>query len=157
MKTKNLAIVVMLFFVAGSVFAQGKQGRKGNFNGQDRMGNENKFMNIPDLTDTQKKQLKDLRTAQMKEMLPLKNELKEKQARKNTISTSDNVKTNELNEIIEEIGAIKIQMAKKRAAHRQNIRKLLTDDQRIAFDMNSGRKKGMQKGKKKGKSMKNSR
>ena len=132
MKTRNLIIIAIRLFVTGSVFAQGNQGQ----------GNQaNRFMNIPDLTDAQKEQIKDLRTANMKEMLPLRNALKEKQARKNTVSTGDNVNMTEVNKVIDEIAAIKTIMAKKRAEQRQNIRKILTDDQRVFFDTHSGSNK----------------
>lgn len=141
MKTRNLTIIAILLFVTGSVFAQGNQRRKGNSNGQGQGNKADRFMNIPDLTDTQKEQIKDLRTANMKEMLPLRNALKEKQARKNTISTGGNVNMTEVNKVIDEIAAIKTTMAKKRAEQRQNIRKILTDDQRVFFDTHSGSNK----------------
>lgn len=142
MKTRNLTIIAILLFVTGSVFAQGNQGKKGNFKGQKK---GNMFMNIPDLTETQKTQLKDMRTANMKEMLPLKNELQEKQAHLKTVSTGDNVNMNEVNKTLEEISAIKLKMAKNRFANRQEVRKILTDDQRVFFDMHAGNKmkKGM--------------
>jgi len=145
MKTRNLTIIAILLFVTGSVFAQGNQGRKGNFDGQGRMNKADRFMNIPDLTDAQKTQLKDMRTANMKEMLPLRNEIQEKQAHLKTVSTGDNVNMNDVNKTLEELSAIKLVMAKKRAAHRHEIRKILTDDQRVFFDMHAGNKmkKGM--------------
>ncbi len=138
MKTRNLTIIAVLLFVTGSVFAQGNQGRKGNFDGQGQRNKTDRFMNIPDLTDTQKTQIKDMRTANMKEMLPLRNSLREKQAHRNTISTGSNVNMADINKTIDEIGAIKITMAKKRATQRQNVRKILTDDQKVFFDMHSG-------------------
>jgi len=141
MKTRNLTIIAVLLFITGSVFAQGNQGKRGNFDGQKKRNQTERFMNIPDLTDAQKTQIKDMRTANMKEMLPLRNELQEKQAHKRTISTGDNVKMSEINKTIDEIGAIKTNMAKKRATHRQNIRKILTDNQRVFFDMHSGNNK----------------
>ena len=138
MKTRNLTIIAILLFVTGSVFAQGNQGRKGNFKGQGKMNKGNMFMNIPDLTDAQKTQLKDMRTANMKEMLPLRNELQEKQAHLKTVSTGDNVNMNEVNKTLEDISAIKLKMAKNKFANRQAVRKILTDDQRVFFDMHAG-------------------
>lgn len=146
MKTRNLTIIVVFLFLAGSVFAQGK---KGNMNRQGGMNKANSFMNIPDLTDAQKTQLKDMRTANMKKMMPLRNELSEKQAHLKTVSAGDNVNMSEVNKTLEEISAIKLKIAKNRAAQRQEIRKILTDDQKVYFDMHAGNKmkKGM-KGKK---------
>ncbi len=90
---------------------------------------------VPDLTEKQKEQIKQLRTEHLKAMLPLKNQLMEKRARLHTISTSENVNMKEINNMIEEIGAIKTRLMKERAAHRQEIRTLLTQEQRLMFDM----------------------
>ncbi len=133
MKTRNLTILAVLLFVSGSIFAQGQNSKQGN--------KGDRFMNIPDLTETQKTKLTEMRAANMKEMLPLKNELQEKKAHLNTISTGDNVNMNDVNKTLDEMGAIKTNMAKKRAAHRQEVRKILTDDQRVFFDMRAGQKR----------------
>lgn len=153
MKTKNLTILAVLIFVSGSIFAQGNYRNQANMNGQGQRAKTG-FMNIPDLTDAQKTKLTDMRAANMKEMLPLRNELKEKQAHLNTISTGDNVNMTDVNKTIGEIGAIKIDMAKKRASHRQEVRKILTDNQKVFFDMHAGQKGPMgKKGGKGGKQM----
>jgi Spy/CpxP family protein refolding chaperone len=89
---------------------------------------------IPDLTDGQKEQINDLKTQHMKEVLPLRNLVQEKQAQLKSISTGDKVDMDKVNNTIEEIGKIKIDLAKKRAAHRQEIRNVLTEDQRVIFD-----------------------
>jgi len=151
MKTRNLTIIAILLFVTGSVFAQGNQGKKAGLKGQ--KGQKGMFMNIPDLTDAQKTQMKDMRTANMKEMMPLRNKVQEKQAHLTTVSTGDNVNMNEVNKTLEEISAIKLKMAKNKFAHRQEVRKILTDDQRVYFDMHSGNK--MKKGMHGNKGMKN--
>lgn len=89
---------------------------------------------IPDLTEKQKEQIQQLRTEHLKALLPLKNQLMEKEARLQTLSTSEKVDMKEINTIIEEIGAIRTRMMKERAAHRQEIRTLLTEKQRLLFD-----------------------
>lgn len=107
---------------------------------------------IPDLTDEQNDQIKELKTSHMKEVLPIRNQIDEKQAQLNTLSTAEKVDMAKINKTIEEIGELKVTIAKKRAAHRQQIRNLLTEDQRIVFDtmpMNRGNHKGF-KGSKRG-------
>ena len=89
---------------------------------------------LPDLTEKQKEQVKQLRTKHMKAMLPLKNQLMEKKARLHTLSTGEKVDMKEINDMIEEIGAIKTKIMKEQAAHRQEVRKLLTAEQRLMFD-----------------------
>lgn len=89
---------------------------------------------IPDLTEKQEAQIRELRTAYMKATLPLKNQLIEKEVRLNTLSTGEKANMKEINNIIEEIGTLKTAIMKKQAAHRQEIRTLLTEEQRLVFD-----------------------
>ena len=138
MKTRSLMIIAVMIFVSGSMFAQGNPNQKNR-------GADRPFMNIPDLTEDQKEQITEIRTDHMKEVLPLRNELNEKEARLQTISTGENVDQNKINTTIDEIGKIKIDLAKKRAAFKQDIRKILTEDQRVFFDMHSGNKHNKQK------------
>jgi len=70
----------------------------------------------------------------MKEMLPLKNELAEKMAHLKTLTTKDKVDMAAINATIDEIVVIKGKMMKLQVAHKQEIRKLLTEEQRIIFD-----------------------
>ncbi len=133
MKNKNLLIATLFIFLSAGLFAQA-----GNNVPQNKKSGP--LMNIPDLTDTQKEQIKEMRTAHMKEMMPLKNELKEKEARLQTLQTSDNPNMGDIYKQIDEIGAIKINMAKKHADFRQKVRKILTADQRIYYDMHAGQK-----------------
>ncbi len=143
---KNLKLV--LLFVAVTAFSLNSFSQNQNqqrMNRGEKMGNQNGSgfgieNRIPDLTDTQKEKIKAERTKQMKEMLPLRNELNEKQAHLKTISTAEKAEIGQINKTIDEIGAIKTTMMKKRAQHKQNIRVLLTEDQRVMFDMNSSKK-----------------
>ncbi len=149
MKNKNLVIAVLFIFLSAGIFAQ-----KGNMMPQNKKA-QGMFMNIPDLTDAQQTQLKEIRTAHMKEMLPLKNELKERNAHLQTLQTADKPNMNEIYAEIDKIGAIKTNMAKKHADFRQEVRKILTDDQRVYFDMHAEQmhKKMMNKKHPKGKMM----
>ena len=148
MKTKSLVFVAMIMIFATGVFAQ--PFGKGNMMNKGQKGN--RFMNIPDLTDAQKTEIKKIRTAHMKDVLPLRNKMRELQAHKQTVSTGDNVNMTELNKTIDEIGALQVKMMKKKANHRQAVRKILTEDQRVFFDMHAGKKhrKGMMHGKRMG-------
>ena len=89
---------------------------------------------IPDLTEEQEEQMQTLRTDHLKAILPMRNELAEMNARLQTLSTADNVDMSQINGLIEKMGDLRIQMMKAGAAHRQEIRKLLTDKQRVVFD-----------------------
>ncbi len=165
MKRKRFftGLLVMVFSMSlilstNDLLAQRNAGR--NFRGQDQAGFKGNRMSqqrnarsvqradrirrtprIPNLTDEQKKQIKELRMKNAKELLPLKNQLAEKKARLRTLSTVDQVKMNEIEKVIDEIGSINVQIMKKNAAQQQNFRKLLTEEQRIACDSKSGRGK----------------
>jgi Spy/CpxP family protein refolding chaperone len=90
---------------------------------------------IPDLTEEQKEQIKELEINHMKEVIPTKNKIGEREAHLRTLSTADNVDMNSIYELIEEIGGLKTQMMKQEATLHQGIRKILTSDQRLFFDM----------------------
>ena len=96
-------------------------------------GMEHKPM-IPDLTDDQKEKIEALRIDHMKEMLELKNEIGEKHARLQTLTTAEKVNMSEVNKLIDTIGALQTKMMKMQVKHRQDIRELLTEKQRVIFD-----------------------
>lgn len=89
---------------------------------------------IPDLTPEQQAKLKELHTANMKEMTTIKNQLVEKKAHLNTLRTSDNPNMSEIDKTIDEITALSGKMMKQRERMIQNIRKELTEEQRVYFD-----------------------
>lgn len=89
---------------------------------------------IPNLTKEQSESIHKLQLGVAQAKFPLENIIREKEAKLQTIST---VKTPDMKEIekqIEEIGAVKVQLAKLQAAHDQNIRKILDEEQRLIFD-----------------------
>jgi len=87
------------------------------------------------LTDEQKKQIEPQKTALMKERLTLKNQIAEKKAHLRTLSMMDEPNLADINKTIDEIYAMKADMAKKKEAMTQTIRKMLTPEQRMKFDM----------------------
>ncbi len=89
---------------------------------------------IPDLTEEQMQQIEELRTMHMKETMPLKNEMDVKQAELKSLSSGDDVNMKDVNNKIDEISVLHVEMMKKRVAHKQEVRKLLNDKQRIYFD-----------------------
>lgn len=88
-----------------------------------------------DLTPDQKKQIEGLKMAFMKERMALQNQIDEKKAHLKTLSMVDEPNMAEINKTIDEIYALKADLAKKKAAHIQAVRKVLTPEQRLKFDM----------------------
>lgn len=126
--------VVALLFLVTSAFAQMPEMKPEHKDKEHECRGHREHMMIPDLTDQQLEQMKSMRTEHMKEMQSLRNQIAEKKARLRTLSTADKVNMAEINRVIDEMGEMKTQMMKMREQHRQNVRKMLTDDQRVFFD-----------------------
>jgi len=104
------------------------------------------IMHLPDITEAQTKELKALNTKHIKNMMSFKNQLAEKKARLNTLSTADKADMNAINAVVDEIGTLKTKMMKEKVAFQQSVRKVLTEDQRLIFDMRHCHKKGHRPG-----------
>lgn len=136
MKSKQIALLVAaILIITGSAIAQtpGMEKERGERPCM-REGQGEHMMMIPDLTDQQRDQIKTLRVEHMKVMQPLRNQMAEKKARLNTLTTAEKVNMNEINKVIDDIGKMQTQMMKLKEQHHQDVRKLLTDDQRLFFD-----------------------
>lgn len=123
-------LAVLMLFISSATFAQDK-----------KVQDKRSDLHIPNLTDEQKTQIQEFRTKMHEESLPLMNLLNEKKAQLETLSTEKNADINKINAKIDEIGDLKNQLAKKRAAFRQNVRNILTDEQRIEYDINYHKKR----------------
>lgn len=138
----TVVIASLLITLSADVYAQRpNQGAK-NTNRKPQ-----KEYAIPDLTDAQKEQIKELQTANMKVVTPLKNQLQEKKAHLNTLRSSEKPNMNEIDKTIDEITGLTGKMMKQRERFIQDVRKILTDEQRVHFDANGAklynRNKGM--------------
>ena len=135
MKNKVLITALMMLLVGGFTFAQDKdefykwKGQKENCDMERQRGPR-----IPDLTEEQETKLKEIRVEFGKEVLPLQNQMKEAEAKLRTLTTVENTDINAIDKQIEKIGDIRVQMEKKQARMEQEIRKLLTEEQRLFFD-----------------------
>lgn len=134
-RTIVLPLAVLLILVGAGFAQQPKMEPKG----AEEQGmhcckmSEHKGM-IPGLSEDQQEQIKALRVKHMEAMKPLRNELGEKKARLRTLTTADKVNMTEVNKVIDDIGKMQTQMMKLKVQHRQEIRKLLNNEQRLMFD-----------------------
>jgi len=94
------------------------------------------------LTDAQKEAFKQSRLALEKQMLPLRNEIGEAEARQKTLTTAEKPDLAAINKNIEKIGGLKVEMAKIQAKHRLDMRAQLTEEQRLKFDMSKNHMRG---------------
>jgi hypothetical protein len=131
MKTKHfisLTIIALMLFGATSIFAQ--------------PGHESNRDNGIKFTDDQKAKIKEIRMASYKEMKALRNQLGELKAKEQTLTTADKADMNAINANIDEITKVQNKMMKIKASNLQQIRNLLTDEQKMIFDSH-GMDKGM--------------
>ena len=149
MKANNLKMMVTLVLVVLMGFSTDVLAQRGNGNGQGngKQANGNGYAlrdchNMPDLTDAQKTSIKKLQISQKKEMLQHSNKLRELNAKLSTQRSADNANMTAINKTVDEITAVKNKQMKQREAHKQEIRKLLTDDQKVMFDSRQNRKNG---------------
>jgi Spy/CpxP family protein refolding chaperone len=100
-----------------------------------------------DLTEAQQTQIKDLRLALTERNLPLRNQLGEMRAKMQTLRTGDNQDLKAISNLIDEMSKVQSQIRKNAAANHIAVRVLLSDDQKVMFDVHQriqgNRSKGM--------------
>ena len=133
MKKSQIIAVLAIFILAGMINLNAQQGQGPHNNGfkHQRIG---QFAGIPNLTEDQQKKIADLRVTHQKEMLALRNQMGELKAKQNTLSTADKPDMKAINANIDEITKLQNQILKNAAEHKQQVRSLLTDEQRLWFD-----------------------
>ncbi|GAB4343314.1 MAG: hypothetical protein Kow0037_31340 [Calditrichia bacterium] len=127
----SVMATMMILLLATMAFAQPQRGWQG---AQKWQQGEKFYPPVPNLTDEQKQKIDELRVPHLRKMQDLRNQVMEKRARLHTLSTADKPNMGEINKVIDEIGKLRTQIMKERQAHRQQIRGLLTEEQRVIFD-----------------------
>lgn len=141
MKTRFLFIA--LFFLAiSSVQAQsdGKNGRdrddsRPRFEQNEPGENFERMAERLDLTADQKTKIEALQTPHMKKMIAYRNQMGELQAQKRTLLSADKPDQKKLNALVDEISKIRTAEEKERINHGIDVKALLTDKQKVQFDM----------------------
>jgi hypothetical protein len=90
---------------------------------------------ISNLSSQQHTEIKELMVKKNKKLIRFENQLNEKKALLRTLETSDNPSLKSIYKLIEEIGKLSVAAMKVDADYIQQIRKLLTEEQRLEFDM----------------------
>lgn len=153
MKKSIFRIVLLAGMVVGSGIAVNAQHQKGSRDKDNSAKYEHRKMDregheaILDMTDEQKEKVKTLRISLLKDTGPIENELKEKKATLNTLSSAETVDKKAMEKIIEEIGELNTKLMLAREFHKQDVRAILTEEQRVFFDRKDDHKRGMRHGK----------
>ena len=138
MKTlKSTAITVLFLVMASTMVAQPGYGRKAqNFDGERRM----QECRIPDLTDEQEEQIRDLRTAHIEDREEVRSDMRILREEYRDLTSGQDYSKNAAAKKIDEITSLKNQMMQENLEHRNEVRALLTDEQKVYFDRHrSGR------------------
>jgi len=141
MKKLNQIVIITMLMLPFTVTAQQRGNGPGNGGNGDqiqRRDGSGMMAAIPDLTAEQQDKIKTIHLNMMKESLPIKNKLGENKAKMKTLQTADNPDMKAINTLIDESAKLEADLKKKRAANHQEVRKLLTDEQRVIFDSRSG-------------------
>lgn len=152
MKTfKKITILAVAVLLVGStsIFAQNGRNysRQGNYNYR---AQNQVCQRIPDLTEDQQTKIEALRVNHLKEMTALRNQTDILRAKKRALMTSDNADMKEINSVIDQMTELQNKKLKASAKHQQEVRSLLTDEQKVYYDSRPGRGhrngKGMRSG-----------
>ncbi|MFO7872976.1 MAG: Spy/CpxP family protein refolding chaperone [Bacteroidales bacterium] len=95
-----------------------------------------------DLTEAQEEEIQALRLEQIEKSTEHRNQMDELRARKRTLMTTDGDNSEALNQVIDEMSELRNARMKASVNHRQAVRELLTEEQRVIFDNQTGRRPG---------------
>ncbi|MBC7185767.1 MAG: Spy/CpxP family protein refolding chaperone [Calditrichaeota bacterium] len=96
------------------------------------------YCHIPNLTDEQKQKIEQLHQAFLKEIQPLRNQLRSERFALMSLKTANNPDQKAINAKIDALAKLRADLEKKQVAHRLQIRNLLTDEQKAVFDARPG-------------------
>lgn len=134
---KKVTTLLVMTIIAFTLSAQGQNvvvNRQGA--GYMRANPEMTTPNIiPDLTPEQKEKIQSLRVQHQKESLQLANEIREKRAQLRTLEQVEKPNLKAINSKIDELTSLQNKKFKMNAEHRAKVRSLLTDEQRVQYDL----------------------
>lgn len=105
---------------------------------------------IPNLTEEQGAQLKELHLTMEKASLPIHNQIAEKEARLKTITTADEINLKDAGRVIQEISDLRTKLMNLRVENIVKMKEVLTDEQELALNHQLLRKPQRPEGKKPG-------
>jgi len=129
---KLMSTIAILALVVGTSIAQDapKDGKHHGKHGK----HQAMLDDIPDLTDDQKAQIKEIREESRKQMQPQREESKKLRLKMIELKSSENPDQKQINALIDQQAKVKADMMKARTASELKVRSILTPEQRKAFD-----------------------
>ena len=145
LKINNFLLTLIALFLLSPVMAQPSDRQQKDCPQHKYQKNSELCEHLPNLTDEQRNKMQELRISHLKVVQPINNELKLKYAELRILTTAEKADQKAVDKKIDEIYSLKTKKAKMSQAHKQSIRALLTDEQRIIFDSRQGRAGASQK------------
>lgn len=136
LKAKSRVAMVALFLVSVGYagMAQRMQGPppQGERNARPQM--EERGPKIPNLTEEQQVQLKELHLTMEKASLPIHNQIAEKEARLKSITTADEINLKDAGRVIQEISDLRTKLMNLRVENLVKLKEVLTEEQELALN-----------------------
>ncbi len=129
MKTRIAILVSLFLFMGMNVHLMAQRAQRTN---QNRI-----CLTIPDLTPEQQSEIEALRTGQLARATAHRAQMAEHRARHQSLSMAQSPDMEQINSNIDQMANIRSEHMKSNAEHKQQIRRLLTDEQRVYFDSRS--------------------
>lgn len=132
MRTHKLILLLMTFSVM--MYAQAGPGpmhKMIKMTGPQRCGG---CAGMTGLTEEQKEKIESMKVELQKSLNPVKSELSVAAAELKKLMIADNTNQSAIDKKVEEIGKLRTDMQKLEVTNQLKIRKLLNDEQKVAFD-----------------------
>ncbi len=136
----NVLLMGMLLVITIPIYAQQDFSDRGKQELMRPHGKRGGVLKIPDLTDEQASQIKEMRLANFKKIQPIENEINEKRARLNTMLDQEQVDRKAVEKMIGNIGELRTELAVVKEFHRLDVRAILTEEQKMFMSKMKDRK-----------------
>jgi Spy/CpxP family protein refolding chaperone len=135
---KLLVAIIVVLGLSLSVMAQ--PNRRGHMS--NRPMNVQSGLQFLDLTQEQKDQIKEIHLAHMKDVQPLKDEVKINRVKVDALLKKDDPDKKEIVSLLESNGKLLTQIQVKSIEQKISVRSLLTDEQKIIYDAHGEKIRG---------------
>jgi len=126
----GLFLILFTLSIANAQPGQGKN--RGQF--QPRPERGERMTELLDLTDAQEQQIDKIRLEHLKKMESSRSELQKLRSEYRLLLVADSYDKNKVKQKLAEIGAVQEKRELEKADHFAEIRKILTDEQKVKFD-----------------------
>jgi Spy/CpxP family protein refolding chaperone len=125
----TLLVLLITLGTPSELIARKKKGERNNF----RKNRTQKGM-MMDLTEDQKKKIKEIRLSGVEQSKMFKDELRELSAKHKTLVTADSPNTKAIEKSLERMSVLKLELQKIKTEKNQEVRSILTKEQLLKFD-----------------------